>query len=525
MGLSVAALWAWALAAPAGAAECVITMATCPAHPRTYAVPRFVDADYQGEGLSNRDAGRCLARAREYHDWCGAAMSVRAAYHEGDVVVASATAGARQARVDARLTRTPLPSGYDTDSARLGTQNGWAPGAPRAVSNAAGTFAVLLSNDSRSRGELSFDLAWKPTGSSSWRAIARGLGPAASDPVLVGDQRGRLHVLFPASTNSCAEGVDLGNVAHVLVQRDGRSWRRRRVDTRAIFSPGLAPCGGAARTQRFGAAVDPSADKLHLVFYDLAGNAYRVGHAAFDLARLAWGPYSGVPRTGLPSQGAGYTYVAPGAPGEVQLITTNFDASNYLRVAWARSLDGGGAWQATAVCDSQRAGPKNCLTGDILRDGEGRVHLMFQVDAAQGGVTPLERTGHLLGRVASYHLAADAPDAASPIVDLHDPEGPSPDWRAALGELDGRLAAIGPFGEKGVGLWVSEDRGRTWRFKDLSPEFGPDEAPYQFRLDKRQYGSLPTSPGGLGGFYTDVADDGAVRTFEFQLSGLSVVEE
>ncbi|MBI4425077.1 MAG: hypothetical protein HY554_15200 [Elusimicrobia bacterium] len=503
---------------PAGATKCVISMASCPRHPRMYAVPAFIDADYLDGNPSNRSAPRCLDRAQEYHAWCGSLMPVRATFYEDGRAGPTRSAGGRSVRVDVSLAQRPLPAFYDTDPG-LGTQNGWAPGAPRLVANAAGAFAVLLRGDSPSRNELRFDLVWRPPGSGGWKPIASRLGPAVSDPILLTDPEGRLHVLFPG-TRACGGLTGKGNIVHQVFWRGRAGWRSRQVLTAGLWTQSPSDCDGYPRAERLGGALDERDRSLQLVFYDLAGKGYRVGFASFDLDAQAWSPMKPVPGTGLDSEGAGYSYVAPGSAGAVSFITTNFNDRGYHKAAWLRSSDGGATWSATVLCDSVGAGRHACLSGDILQDSRGRAHLMFQIDAGEGGATPLESTGLLAGRRASYLLSSDRPGEAYPIVDQDDPEGPSPDWAAALGQLGDRLVAIGPIDAGGIGLWVSKDFGMSWRFKDLTPELPPGIKPFQFRLDKRQHGSRWSRS--LSGMYTALADGAVYKTFDFELHGLEL---
>lgn len=53
--------------APARPAGCLVDVSACPNHPNVGAMGPFADA----WDNSNRDANRCMARARDYHAWCG----------------------------------------------------------------------------------------------------------------------------------------------------------------------------------------------------------------------------------------------------------------------------------------------------------------------------------------------------------------------------------------------------------------------------------------------------------------------
>ncbi|MBI4349657.1 MAG: hypothetical protein HY553_22670 [Elusimicrobia bacterium] len=426
----------------------------------------------------------------------------------------------RPVRVEAVLTHRALPAEYDTDFRRLGTQNGWAPGAPRLVSNKHGAFAVVLRPESPRRNELRFDLLWRSPGGAAWRAILRDQGPALSDPILVTDRRNRLHLLYP-STRACAPGGGSGNIVHRVVTRKWFRWRVKAVPTAKILGDAAADCSGYPRTQRYGAAVHDPERALYLVFTDLAGRDHRIGFASLNLRKLAWSPMIPVPETGTAADGAGYSYVAPGAGRELSFVATNFLDENYYRVSWFRSPDRGATWSATALCESRGEGGHDCLSGDILSDERGRTYAMLLIDVQAGARTPFENADDFPERRAAYLVSSHEPSVASPIVDREDPSGPSPDWRAALGEWGPFLIVLGPTESGAVGLWVSEDSGVSWRYADLTSQFPKGSLPYQFRFDKRQYGSrVSKRPFGL---FTDTSNPAAIKTYEFELRELKLV--
>ncbi|MBI4424737.1 MAG: hypothetical protein HY554_13475 [Elusimicrobia bacterium] len=518
--------------APEGSSKCVISMPACPKHPRMYPVPSFMDVDPQGAKQSNQDQGRCLERAQEYFQWCGSLVPVQTDFYRGDQIVSSATAGGRRMRVSVDFSQSPLGPEFDTDE-DLGTQNAWAPGAPRLAASGNGAFMLLLRGSfpcppddfaCRPRTSLRFDLVWRPSGGAGWRPIASDLGPAVSDPILLLDSSERVHVLYP-SLRRCGGLRGKGNVVHKVFARDGSRWTSREVPTARLWQGNDAACNGAPRAQRLGGAIQDQGRALAIAFLDMGGKGNELRFASCDLATLKWAPARRALAAEDHHEGFGYTFVTPGPAGQVSLITTSF-AKTYFKTSRLQSGDGGATWEARTLCDSSDASREdpanslhNCDSIDLLQDTRGRVHIAFGLDAAHGAFTPMLKTGALQDRPAAYLLSSDRDGAAFPIVDPGDPEWRSPNYQSALGQLGDYLVVIGPWNIGKLGIWVSEDFGMNWHFEDITSQAGSEAEPYQFLLAKPRHGG--PAPRSLKGLYTATTGAG-FRTFEFEVRGLAL---
>lgn len=495
--------------------SCQIEMQQCPRYPLTYNLPVFTDSDYlAGAASSLQDPNRCAARAQEYFQHCGKLSPVTTRFLRNGIVEKTTTEGTTAPASFSTTSYRHTQMGPILDVNTLQTTNTWSPGAPRMVQNAKGRFSITLLQSTRNH--LFFQLLKFNEAASTWTPISGRLGPAVSDPILLTDAWNRLHVIYSASTNFCSGSYGPGNLVHMMFYEANGNWSYYEMATRDIWSGASFDCYQDPRTQRISAAVSTRENKLHLVFFDLAGTT-RAGFSTFNLFDLKWRAMTSVFGTGPSQDGFGYSYVAAGpAQGEVSFIFTNFNSSGqYYRVGWLNSKDNGLNWNLVELCNSRTLGAVNCLTMDILGEVGKPTRMLFWIDPLKGGYSPLINTTIRTDRAMMYLLGSDQGGIAYPVIDSTDPSGPTPAWnQASLTYHQNALVVIGAYNGNRVGSWRSTDGGRTWSFSDVTNQFNINTQLYQIQLAKPQYGGVFDEQN-LRGYWTDLLDLSQVRTFSF----------
>jgi|GEM_PF-5923036 len=325
------------------------------------------------------------------------------------------------------LSFTEIQSGLDNQV--NGTVDTWAPGTPRAVITSVGQFVINLL-PGHSRNALYFDLKFRPFNSNQWKTIAGPFVAACSDPTIVADSQGRIHLLYPQSDEHAPDGQHCqssgaevieagnchsgGNIWHSIISYDGHnSPVIKAVSTKAIWGISDDQCSGGnpQSTQRFGIATHSEENAIYLSFFRLSDSPQdKQMVARYDLNTDHWSSAVSIPTAYHSGQGVGYSYVAGTTnASEVYMISTVYDsAGQYTDVFLSHSLDSGKTWNVKRICGMASIDPNDyhaCLTIDILPQPDSGISFAVYMASTENAYSPM---GDLVqGKNLPYLFSSD----------------------------------------------------------------------------------------------------------------------
>jgi len=350
----------------------------------------------------------------------------------------------------------------------------WSPGAPRFTWTPQGLFVLAIqrsANNQYQRTRLLFTLMWK-RGTGAWAPVVQNIGPAYTDPVMVSDRHGRLHIFYP-SANGCPGGIQGGNVTHEIIDPNN-NFSRKSPATQPIFADDRSQ---RICTTRYSVAYSHFDDAIYLAFR-LYQTKSLTSQFAFARYRVASDPRKNgkwegrvpLPTNVKPGEGLGYSSVAPAGPNVVYFLHTIWGKAAAYRevglnmaslVSWSLPRPKWSLWNIK-LCEAPNppANAWGCLAHDLVAD-RGGPYALYSADHRAGATPP--PGGKFKQGVDAIYLASFSSKLLPRLVSVSTPR-PGDHRTGALAEPTGSLVVVARLPDSGqLGFWESRDSGVSWR--------------------------------------------------------------